>query len=105
MNELQVVERDLASMRAKIQFAEGIISRSLSGLEKGDNIRALAAITKRLVAKDALWLADRSIQLHGGYGYTKEFPAERWWRDLRLMPIGGGTDEIMANIVRKDHGW
>jgi alkylation response protein AidB-like acyl-CoA dehydrogenase len=42
------------------------------------------------------------IQIHGGYGYTTEFLPERWWRDLRLMPIGGGTSEIMTNILRKE---
>jgi acyl-CoA dehydrogenase len=44
------------------------------------------------------------MQVHGGYGYTTEFSPERWWRDLRLMPIGGGTSEIMSNIVAKELG-
>ncbi len=45
-----------------------------------------------------------AIQIHGGYGCTSEFPPERWWRDLRLVTIGGGTSEIMGDIAAKELG-
>lgn len=67
-------------------------------------IRAIAAAAKRQVCEDAIWLADKAIQLYGGYGYTTEFPVERWWRDLRLMTIGGGTSEIMGALIAKEWG-
>jgi hypothetical protein len=53
------------------------------------------------VFHDGVWVADRAMQIHGGYGYTTEFIPERWWRDLGLMPIGGGTSEINATVVVK----
>ena len=67
-------------------------------------VEAEVSAAKRKVCEDAVWVADKAIQIHGGYGYTKEFNPEKWWRDLRLMPIGGGTSEIMANIVAKQVG-
>jgi alkylation response protein AidB-like acyl-CoA dehydrogenase len=44
------------------------------------------------------------VQVHGGYGYMMEFPAQRAWRDARLGPIGGGTTEIMKEIIAKTYG-
>ena len=71
-------------------------------LENGKECRKEVALAKRRVCEDAIWIADRAIQIHGGYGYTKEFNPEKWWRDLRLMTIGGGTSEVMAEIVSKE---
>jgi len=49
-------------------------------------------------------LADASLQLHGGAGYMMEFDIQRHWRDARLGPIGGGTSEIMNEIIAKQLG-
>jgi alkylation response protein AidB-like acyl-CoA dehydrogenase len=49
-------------------------------------------------------VTDRCLQLHGGYGYMDEFPISRAWRDARLITIGGGTSEIMKEILAKRLG-
>jgi len=49
-------------------------------------------------------VADEAVQVHGGYGYMMEFPVQRAWRDARLGPIGGGTTEIMKEIIAKTYG-
>ena len=49
-------------------------------------------------------VADEALQVHGGYGYMMEFPVQRAWRDARLGPIGGGTTEIMKEIIAKTYG-
>jgi acyl-CoA dehydrogenase len=46
-------------------------------------------------------VAYECVQLHGGYGYMREYPIERFFRDIRLMTIGGGTSEIMKEIIAK----
>ena len=49
---------------------------------------------------DLAWrVADEALQVHGGYGYMMEFPVQRAWRDARLGPIGGGTTEIMKEVI------
>lgn len=103
--EFDALRQDFKRMFCKIKRGEALIQRALDVLVSGDESRALVSAAKRLVCEDAVWIADRCIQIHGGYGYTTEFSPERWWRDLRLMPIGGGTSEIMANIVIKEMGW
>jgi alkylation response protein AidB-like acyl-CoA dehydrogenase len=49
-------------------------------------------------------VADEVLQVHGGYGYMREFPIERRWRDARLGAIGGGTTEIMKEVVGRSFG-
>lgn len=97
-----VIQRYLSEMRRKILLGESLAHRALDVLCAGGDCRKLVAMAKRMLCDDAVWIADKAIQVHGGYGYTTEFLPERWWRDLRLMPIGGGTSEIMANIIIKE---
>lgn len=92
----------LREMERRITLGEALAHRALDELCAHRDCRLLVASAKRMVCDDAVWVADKAIQIHGGYGYTTEFLPERWWRDLRLMPIGGGTSEIMTNIIRKE---
>jgi len=98
------VDHYLKEMQRKIHLGESLSHYALDLLIKGEECRTYVAMAKRMVCDDAVWIADKAIQIHGGYGYTTEFSPERWWRDLRLMPIGGGTSEIMSNIVAKELG-
>jgi acyl-CoA dehydrogenase len=91
-------------MNRKILLGEALAREALTAINAGLESRGLVAAAKRMVCDDAVWIADKAIQIHGGYGYTTEYLPERWWRDLRLMPIGGGTSEIMAALVAKDLG-
>jgi acyl-CoA dehydrogenase len=62
------------------------------------------SMAKLLTQRDLLDIADLSLQIHGGYGYMREYGIERAVRDARLGPIGGGTDEIMKEIIGKTMG-
>ena len=64
-----------------------------------------AAKAKRFTQRLAVDCADWAVQIHGGAGYMMEYPAQRWLRDARLGPIGGGTDEIMAEIIGRSMGF
>lgn len=103
--DLSPVKSILSEMYQRVTLSEAISHHALDLLNLGKECRAEVSVAKRKVCDEAVWIADRAIQIHGGYGYTQEFSPERWWRDLRLMPIGGGTSEIMANIVGKEKGW
>ena len=92
----------LKQMQSKLYAGELLTHYALELFLKQQPCKAEVSIAKRQLCEDALWIADKAIQIHGGYGYTKEFLAEKWWRDLRLMTIGGGTSEIMGNIVKKE---
>jgi acyl-CoA dehydrogenase len=100
--EFGAISSMLHQMYMKLVSGEALCHHALDLLCEGKPCRAEVSIAKRQVCEDAIWIADRAIQVHGGYGYTTEFSPERWWRDLRIMTIGGGTSEIMANIVMKE---
>ncbi len=102
--EIEAMNKYLSGMYQRIAKAEALCHHALDLMMAGKRCRAEFSVAKRIVCDDAIWVADKAIQIHGGYGYTTEFPPERWWRDLRLMPIGGGTSEIMANVVVKELG-
>jgi acyl-CoA dehydrogenase len=102
IGELSTIAAYLSEMERRIVLGEALSHRALSLLNAGQPCKALVSAAKRMVCDDAVWIADKAIQIHGGYGYTTEFSPERWWRDLRLMPIGGGTSEIMSGIVVKE---
>ena len=61
-------------------------------------------MAKLVTQRAVLEIADQSLQIHGGYGYMREYGIERAVRDARLGPIGGGTDEIMKEILGKQMG-
>jgi alkylation response protein AidB-like acyl-CoA dehydrogenase len=102
--QIPAVTEMLMEMRRKIDRAEALSHHALDLLAEHKPCHTEVSLAKRMVCDDAVWIADRALQIHGGYGYTTEFSPERWWRDLRLMPIGGGTSEIMANIALKNLG-
>ena len=100
--DFPVISGYLKDMERKILLGEALAHRALDDLSNHRDCRLLVAAAKRMVCDDAVWIADKAIQIHGGYGYTTEYTPERWWRDLRLMPIGGGTSEIMGGIITKE---
>jgi alkylation response protein AidB-like acyl-CoA dehydrogenase len=73
------------------------------GVPAVEVLRAVAQ-SKLLTQRLAFDVADEGVQVHGGAGYMMEYPIQRAWRDARLGPIGGGTDEIMKEIVAKTYG-
>ena len=101
ISQFGVLQSWLSLMYEKLSLGTALTRKALELLVSNQDCRSHVSFAKRLVCEDAVWIADRAIQIHGGYGYTTEFSPERWWRDLRLMPIGGGTSEIMAEIVAK----
>jgi acyl-CoA dehydrogenase len=56
-------------------------------------------MAKLFASEVAQRVTNDAVQVHGGYGYVTEFPAERAWRDARLGPIGGGTTEVMKEVI------
>jgi acyl-CoA dehydrogenase len=70
--------------------------------DRGQPFRTEAAIAKMLASEAAGRVVDRCIQIHGGYGVTKELPLERWYRELRIRRIGEGTTETQRMVISRD---
>ena len=57
---------------------------------------------KLFASEVAVWAAEESIQIHGGYGYTKDYPVEKLWRDSKLLTIGEGTSEVQRMVIARN---
>lgn len=92
----------LLSFKAKLLLARNMIYQAADKLDKGEYCRKEVSHIKRFLCEDAFTMANFCLQLHGGYGYTTEYPPARWLRDLRLNTIGGGTTQIMERVLVKE---
>ncbi len=100
----QAVRHRLAEMAIKLEAGRELTYATARRMVAGDYPVREVSMTKVFTCRAANEVADECIQLHGGAGYMKEVGVERLWRDIRLSRIGGGTDEIMLDVVGKSLG-
>ncbi len=102
----QVVRHKLAEMATRIAAARALTGEVVTRHLRGeDGTAGLAAMVKNTATDMCSAVCDEAVQIHGGYGYMREYLVERLYRDARLYPIGGGTREIMNEIVCKTEGY
>ncbi|MEW6297995.1 MAG: acyl-CoA dehydrogenase family protein [Thermodesulfobacteriota bacterium] len=97
----QTVAHRLADMATELEAARQLTYYAAEVLQRGGDCSTEVSMAKLFAAEVANRIAYHCLQLHGGYGYIQEFPIERFFRDIRLSPIGGGTSEIMREIIAK----
>lgn len=101
----QVTRHKLASMATRIAAARALTGECIIRFLNGEEPAALAAMAKNSATEMCSSVVDDAVQIHGGYGYMREYVVERLYRDARLYPIGGGTQEIMNEIIGKAEGY
>jgi acyl-CoA dehydrogenase len=102
----QVTRHKLADMSTRIAAARAITNETLVRALRNDPLVAgLAAKAKNVATDMCSYVCDAAVQIHGGYGYMRETLVERLYRDARLYPIGGGTREIMNEVIAKTEGY
>ncbi|MEM6958875.1 MAG: acyl-CoA dehydrogenase family protein [Myxococcota bacterium] len=104
LNGFQVTRHRLAEMATRIAAVRAFVSEAVRAHEGGTLGGAGAAMVKNSATDMCVAVCDAAVQLHGGYGYMREYVVERLYRDARLYPIGGGTREIMNEIIAKVEG-
>ena len=102
ISEFDLNKTSITQMSTNLRAAKSFCRLCVEQLDNKTIKRDMAALAKLYTTELAIDIADRCLQLHGGYGYTTEFKPELWLRDLRLNTLGGGTSEIMAEIASKD---
>ncbi len=101
--EFQNTQFMLADMETELQAARALLYLAAAKVTAGAPDRTrFAAMAKRLATDTGSAVADRALQLHGGYGYLMDYPIERFWRDLRVHSILEGTNQVMRMIVGRD---
>ena len=103
VGEFQASQFKLADMATELEASRLMIRSAASALDRRDpRATMLCAMAKRFATDTGFKIANDALQLHGGYGYLKDFPAERHVRDLRVHQILEGTNEIMRVIVARE---
>jgi acyl-CoA dehydrogenase len=105
LSGFQVVRHKLADMATQIAAARALTGECTTRVLNGEQTPSLAAMAKNAASDMCSSVCDQAVQIHGGYGYMREYVVERLYRDARLYPIGGGTREIMNEIISKTEGY
>jgi len=100
----QVIRHRLAEMATDLEAARQLTYHALRLHAAGEWAVAQTSMAKKVATEMCCRVADQALQLHGGAGYMMEYDIQRHWRDARLGPIGGGTSEIMNEIIAKQLG-
>jgi acyl-CoA dehydrogenase len=101
----QVTRHKLADMASRIAAARALTGEAVMRVLRGEQAAGLAAMAKNAATDACSAVCDQAVQIHGGYGYMRETLVERLYRDARLYPIGGGTREIMNEVIAKTEGY
>jgi len=103
LSEFQTLQFYIADMASELESSRLMLYRAASMLDDNKvGTTAAAAMAKRISTDAGFDIVNRALQLHGGYGYLKDFPIERYLRDLRVHQILEGTNEIMRLIIARD---
>jgi alkylation response protein AidB-like acyl-CoA dehydrogenase len=100
--EFQGISFKLADMVTKIQAAELLTRKAGEMKNKGEKMTKESAMAKYYASEICVQISTDAIQIHGGYGYTKDFPVEKFYRDSKLCTIGEGTSEIQKLVISRE---
>ncbi len=102
LNQFQAIQFKLADMAVNIEAARMLTYRAANLKDNGRPIKKEAASAKLFASEIAEKAASEAVQIHGGYGFIKEFPVEKFYRDVKLCTIGEGTSEIQRIVIAKE---
>ena len=100
--EFQGIQFSLADMATEIVAARFLTYRAADAKSRGESITLLAAEAKLFASEIAAKAASAAVQIHGGYGFTKDYPVEKFYRDVKLLTIGEGTSEVQKMVIAKN---
>lgn len=100
--KFQAISFKLAEMHTRITAAELLTFRAADLIMKKQPVTQASAMAKLYASEAAVWVANEAVQIHGGYGYLKDYPVEKYYRDAKLCTIGEGTSEIQKLVIARD---
>lgn len=101
ISEFQAIQFKLADMATQIDAARLLMYRAAALKDSGKKVTKESAMAKLYASEISVKVCEEAIQIHGGYGYTKDYPPEKYWRDSKLCTIGEGTSEIQRMVIAR----
>jgi alkylation response protein AidB-like acyl-CoA dehydrogenase len=102
ISEFQAVSFKLADMATQLDAAWLLTMRAAQMKDKGQRVTQESAMAKLFASEVACRICDEGVQIHGGYGFIKDYPAEKFYRDVKLCTIGEGTSEIQRIVIARE---
>jgi alkylation response protein AidB-like acyl-CoA dehydrogenase len=99
--DLQAIQFMLADMATRLDAGRMLLYRAASLKDAGRPFRAAASMAKLHASEAAMWATIKAVQVHGGYGYMRDYPVERYMRDAKLGEIGEGTSEVQRMVIAR----
>ncbi|MDX1907121.1 MAG: acyl-CoA dehydrogenase family protein [Bacteroidia bacterium] len=100
--DFQGISFKLADMATRIQASELLTLRAAELINHKQEVTQASAMAKLYASETAVWVANEAVQIHGGYGYIKDYPVEKFYRDAKLCTIGEGTSEIQKVVIARE---
>ena len=100
--DFQLIQAMIADSEAEYMAARAMVEQTARQMDTGENVTKAAAACKYFASETVWRIADRAVQVHGGYGYMRETAVERLFRDARLLRIFEGTSQIMQLVIARE---
>jgi len=100
--KLQGLQWYMADMATKIEAARALIYEAAADMDRGENVTKIAAIAKYYASEMCVEVVNKALQIHSGYGYMRDYPIEKMYRDARIIPIYEGTSEVQKLIISRE---
>jgi alkylation response protein AidB-like acyl-CoA dehydrogenase len=101
ISEFQAIQYKLVDMATAIDAARLLNYRAAAMMDRGQRVTKESAMAKLFASEAAVRIADQAVQIHGGYGFIKDYPVEKFYRDVKLCTIGEGTSEIQRLVIAR----
>ncbi|HKV47343.1 MAG TPA: acyl-CoA dehydrogenase [Candidatus Acidoferrales bacterium] len=102
ISDFQAIQWKLADMAVQIEAARALIWRAATMKDAGKNTTMASSMAKLYAGEIAVKCANECVQIHGGYGFIKDYPAEKFYRDVKLCTIGEGTSEVQRMVIARE---
>ncbi len=102
LREFQAVQFKLADMATRIEAARALTHLAAARKDRGEDITRHASMAKLFASETAMWVTTQAVQLFGGYGYMRDFPVEKLFRDAKITEIYEGTSEIQRLVIARE---
>ena len=100
----QAISHKIAEMGTRLEAARALVYRAARDIDAGNKDVKLASMTKLFATETANFIADECTRIYGSYGFAMEYDAQRYYRDARFLLYGGGTSEVLRNVISKAMG-
>jgi alkylation response protein AidB-like acyl-CoA dehydrogenase len=101
ISEFQAIQYKLVDMATELDAARLLNYRAATMLDRGERVTKQSAMAKLFASEAAVRIANEAVQIHGGYGFIKDYPVEKFYRDVKLCTIGEGTSEIQRLVIAR----